>query len=98
MEAGDVKVVHFIPGRVRLKVPQLKRSPELKESMEAAFAAIPGVAGIEVNALTGSVLLSYDPRSITRKESAQALSEAIRTFFPNLDPAEILAWLGVPAT
>jgi len=56
----NVQVAHQIPGRVRLKVPNLKQNPELVEQIKQMFNVIPGVEDVTVNPATGSVVLSYD--------------------------------------
>jgi hypothetical protein len=39
--ADDVRIAHFLPGRVRIKAPALKGNPAQAETLSAAFAAVP---------------------------------------------------------
>jgi cation transport ATPase len=56
----NVQVAHQVPGRVRLKVPGVKASPELVDQIKQMFNAIPGIEEVTVNQTTGSVVLHYD--------------------------------------
>ena len=56
----NVQVAHQVPGRVRLKVPSVKDSPELVDQIKQMFHAIPGIEEVTVNPTTGSVVLHYD--------------------------------------
>jgi cation transport ATPase len=55
-----VQVAHQIPGRIRLKVPNVKQNPELVEQIKQMFNVIPGIEEVTVNPATGSVVLHYD--------------------------------------
>jgi len=56
----NVQVAHQVPGRVRLKVPGVKDSPELVDQIKQMFNAVPGIEEVTVNPTTGSVVLHYD--------------------------------------
>jgi cation transport ATPase len=56
----NVQVAHQVPGRVRLKVPNVKENPELVDQIKQMFNAIPGIEEVTVNPTTGSVVLQYD--------------------------------------
>jgi peptidoglycan/xylan/chitin deacetylase (PgdA/CDA1 family) len=56
----NVQVAHQVPGRVRLKVPNVKDNPELVEQIKQMFNVIPGIEDVTVNPTTGSVVLLYD--------------------------------------
>lgn len=90
----DVYVVDFIPGRVRLKVRRIQGAPAFAQEVQAALAGVPGVHGIDISTVTGSVLVTYDPEAIARPEAAERLSEVLRALFPALDVPMVLAWLG----
>ena len=49
-----------IPGRIRIRVPQLKQ-PEAAEVVGAIAKEIPGMLSVTVNSRVGSALLIYDP-------------------------------------
>ena len=53
-------IVSFIPGRIRLRFKELKESAAA-ESAKARIEETPGITKVEINRLTGSVLIEYDP-------------------------------------
>ncbi|MEW6445122.1 MAG: HMA2 domain-containing protein [Pseudomonadota bacterium] len=93
MQLQNVKIVHFIPGRVRLKVPELQGQPMLADQVRGMLGAAPGILELEINTLTGSVLVRYDTRAISRPEAAEALRESLGRLFPSLDLDQVMAWL-----
>jgi hypothetical protein len=76
---ASVRVVHAIPGRVRLKVDGVKGNPDLAAALEERLLGVRGVQRVEVNARTGSVLLVYE--SAAQEEFGQVLEP----LFPGLD-------------
>lgn len=67
--AGGIKVVHRLPGRLRVGVAGIRPSAALlapyKAAVEAALLEICGVTGAEANPLTGTLLVTYDTRRLT---------------------------------
>jgi len=61
------------PGRLRLTVPALHHRPSREAPVAAAVAALPGVRAATASALTGTVLVRYEPG----RWSVEALREAI---------------------
>lgn len=51
---------HHLPGRLRLRFPQLKNRPVLAAQLSAAIARIDGVVSADANVVTGGLLLIYD--------------------------------------
>jgi hypothetical protein len=62
--------LHTLPGRLRLKTRSLKNSEDKAAEIRALVRQLPGIETIEINLLTGSMLVRYDTTSIT---SAQIL-------------------------
>jgi hypothetical protein len=54
-------VAHHIPGRIRLKMPDQEDALHLLEHVQRAISLIPEVNRIDVNRLTGSIVVEYDP-------------------------------------
>jgi hypothetical protein len=65
-----LRIVHVMPGRLRIKVDGVKGNPSLAMDLERRLCAISIVQRAEVNALTGSILLAYD---VAMLASLQAL-------------------------
>ena len=53
--------VHYVPGRLRIRIPRLKRNAEEARILTKALSRVSGVRSVEVNLLTGSLLVHYDP-------------------------------------
>ena len=53
-------VVSFVPGRIRLRFKELK-TPATAEDVKARVAETPGITKVEINPVTGSILVEYDP-------------------------------------
>lgn len=57
----DIQVVHALPGRVRLKLQQLKNNIAYAGPLQRRLLEVPGVTHLEANPKTGSLLIHYDP-------------------------------------
>jgi hypothetical protein len=84
-DVGGVRVVHAIPGRVRLKVAQVRKNPALAGEVQTRLAAAPGISRVEVNPLTGSVLMLYEAPDAASPDALRALAEPLAAFFPGFD-------------
>lgn len=67
--------IHHVPGRLRIKNPLFKSSPRLLEEVQSCFGQTEGVERMETNALTGSVVLYYDPEVLAPERLMQALED-----------------------
>jgi copper chaperone CopZ len=76
------RVVHILPGRVRLRFRSLKDRPAVAAALESHLGAVEGISRVEVNPLTGSLLVHYDPRRLRSPELLHALSSALGKVFP----------------
>ncbi len=72
-ETKAVKVLSELPGRVRLRVAGVRDDPACAGAVLNALNALPGVRTADVNPLTGSALLRYDPARLTLPEIQAAL-------------------------
>ena len=57
-----IQLVHFLPGRVRVKLPRLKGNTSLAGEVERTLTALQGIRHVEASTTTGSVLVLYEPR------------------------------------
>lgn len=55
-----LQIAHQTVGRVRMKLPSAKGDPELLKDIAGTFSIIPGIERVEVNSITGSIILHYD--------------------------------------
>ncbi|HKJ33446.1 MAG TPA: hypothetical protein VKA34_16540 [Balneolales bacterium] len=70
----DLELVHFIPGRIRLKDPSFKKNDEIRDKVESYRKYIPVIQTVTINTLTGSLLITYDHTK--RKEITSLLQKA----------------------
>ena len=60
--------VHAIDGRLRIKVPEVKRSTAHARQVEALFRPVEGIALVRANPITGNVLFLHDPDRVATRE------------------------------
>ncbi len=56
-------VVHHIPGRLRVRLPRSRRDPRLLGELREFVSGLGGVHQVEINPVTGSILVHYHPES-----------------------------------
>src|SRR5262245_49846735 len=66
-----MRIVHHIPGRLRLRVPESVDGPALTEVLER----LPGVHGCAWSERTRGLLVLYEPEPSTAETVLDALSE-----------------------
>ena len=61
----DIKTLntysHCLDGRLRIRVPGIKNSPERALEIERQMASVKGVVKIDISSVTGSILIYFDP-------------------------------------
>jgi hypothetical protein len=58
-----MRYVHHIPGRIRVRAEALKGNSACATSIAAWLGSVSGVERVQVNPLTGSVLIYYRPEA-----------------------------------
>lgn len=51
--------LHDVPGRLRVRIPSLKRNSQRVTDIQVLSKSIPGIKSTSVNTLTGSVVFHY---------------------------------------
>ncbi|MDD3581729.1 MAG: hypothetical protein PHW74_11995 [Desulfobacca sp.] len=64
MESEDIKIVHALPGRIRLRVAEVKNNPGFAQAIKNCLSSIVGIRRVESNPLTGSLLVVFDPQKV----------------------------------
>lgn len=60
--------MHSIPGRLRVKIPAIKRHPERAKAIQDFLKGLNGIESIRANTITGSVVVKYEPgRSLSER-------------------------------
>jgi hypothetical protein len=93
VDAEGVSVVHAVPGRVRLKVTEVKNNLALAQAVRERLSALPGIRGVETNIVTGSVLVLYEMAPFASGDPLRSLTEVLTPLFPALDVAAFRARL-----
>lgn len=57
-----MSAIQHMPGRLRLKFPQLKNRPDLADAAIKAIRRLQGIRLVQANVFTGSLLIHYDVR------------------------------------
>lgn len=68
-----LEYVHSVPGRLRLKISQLRDRNQAAEA-EARLGAIPSVKSAAANPATGSLTISYDERRLSVEDLWESLA------------------------
>lgn len=86
--------IHDLPGRLRVKSRALKNRDGTADRAIAALQAVRGVRVTEVNAVTGSVLVRYDPAAVNASRLLDVLKEhgIIGPAVPATRPPAPVAW------
>ena len=66
--------LHNVPGRLRIKSPLLRRNNEAGDEVKKALSSIQGVAAVDFNPMTGSLLINYNFKT-TKHEDIIGLLE-----------------------
>jgi len=67
--------VHSVPGRLRVKIPMVRCEPGVGREVVEIVENIRGVRHVEVNPVTGSVVVRYDPKWSRSEEILEVLQK-----------------------
>lgn len=67
--------IHNTPGRLRLKIPSLKRNTHEINELSLMLKGRAGIKLVDVNSLTGSVTINYDQNRTNVSELLTILSQ-----------------------
>jgi hypothetical protein len=98
MVTPAIQIVHFLPGRVRVKLPRLKGNASLAGEVERTLTALEGIHHVETSTTTGSVLVLYEPHLLASLdlETVGRLTELAHTLglsFEAVDMDVLQHWL-----
>ena len=84
---NKVKVVHSIPGRIRLFIPSLDEFPEQMKKHEGYITAIiklkNGINSIEYSYLTSKILIEYDKAKLKEQDIVDWLNKIWKIIVDN---------------
>lgn len=67
--------LHHVPGRLRVKTPRIKKNRFIVEEIKQLLSSLSGIDSYEVNTVTGSIIINYDPRYISEDTIIRLLEE-----------------------
>jgi len=67
--------LHMLDGRLRIKIPQVKRSPQRAVAVEQLLRGLKGVTDATANPVTGNVLVFFTPAVTHQDDIIAALQE-----------------------
>ncbi|MCO6427377.1 HMA2 domain-containing protein [Nitrosomonas communis] len=88
-----IKIIHFFPGRVRLKVDKIKNNEAFAKKVEIELSKVLCITEVEISMLTGSVLVKYDKYAIKDGKNSDHLLVTLKKLFPDLDTEKLRPYL-----
>ena len=89
-----LRLVHRIPGRIRVKYRDLKGNPGLAHHIHRTLSSAPGIDGAETSATTGSITIHHAPHLSWHGVVANII-ERVGLAAVELTPEEVEAILGI---
>lgn len=71
---------HALEGRIRIKIPELKRSPSKSKEINQHLTNCRGINYVQANQTTGNVLILYDSQELSQPEIIAILKEELGCF------------------
>jgi hypothetical protein len=71
-----IEVAHRLPGRVRVRIPALRRRADEVERVARRAADLAGVLEVEGHPFTGSLVVRFDPTVVADERIVAALRDA----------------------
>lgn len=93
LKFAGVRIVHYLPGRLRLRLDRLRGNPEQARRFEAELAAVPGVRRVQAKPASGSLLLEYRPAALRSADARAELAAALHRLFPAAEAERLEAAL-----
>lgn len=59
----DAQILHFIPGRLRIRLERLRDDEAFGRHLEQALTSVDGIHEVSANPVTGNVLIRYDRKN-----------------------------------
>ena len=63
--AEEYKILHSVPGRIRLRIPQIQEDRNFAKRLEASLLADPIVSGVRLNLAAASVVIQYEASGLS---------------------------------
>ncbi|TAN44428.1 MAG: copper chaperone [Nitrospirae bacterium] len=60
--------LHSVAGRLRIKSPKIKNRKSEADNIRKALSTINGIGTVEINTVTGSVLVNYNQKFVSQND------------------------------
>jgi hypothetical protein len=88
----DIRLIHAIPGRIRLKLDGIKGNPGQSRDIESRLGTVRGIHRVEASSLTGSVVATFDPALLESLDFHFAVANALGIAASDLNPEYLAKW------
>lgn len=78
---SHLNVASFVPGRIRCYSNLLKDNPQNALSLKNMFAKFDDLIDLQINTLTGSVLIKYEPCELIQHEALVKIEKELKHKF-----------------
>ena len=85
----SVRLAHASPGRIRLKVDEVKNDPDRAREIETKLRTVPGILSAHANPMTGSLLLTYHEPASESMEVPFAVAQVLGISLNDLNPDDL---------
>lgn len=89
MQGIGVRLAHASPGRIRLRVDEIKNDARRAREIEDKLRLVHGVHSVNANPLTGSLLLTYDEPALDSMELPFSVAQVLGISLNDLHPDEL---------
>jgi acyl carrier protein len=92
VQVTGVRLAHASPGRLRLKVDDVKNDAQRARQLEDQLRTVPGIHSVEASPVTGSLLLTYDEPALDSLDSMEvpfSTAKALGISLNDLDPEDL---------
>jgi hypothetical protein len=94
----DLRIVHSIPGRIRLKARKLHGRRQFAEDVSRKLSAVHGLHRVEANPTTGSLTMHYHRSALDSAAFFSELAAALGLIAEGIDPESVEALFDVIGT
>lgn len=77
LEKYDIKIIHFIPGRIRLQSLHWKTNKILMEEVVKKLQSQSMIFSVQPTFITGSLVITYDPSYLTNAQELNSWFRAL---------------------
>ena len=60
--------IHNVPGRLRIRSEAIKKNRTAADSVRVALSLLPGIGIVDINLITGSILINYNKQVVNYED------------------------------